>query len=87
MILPPHPSHLTQPLDIGMFGALKKQIAVEIDPLIRTGISRIQKVEWLAAFIAAHDKALSTRNILGGIHGRAFIRFCQQKSSIVSLYC
>jgi len=59
MILPPHSSHLTQPLDIGVFGALKKHMAAEIEPLIRTGIARVQKVEWLTAFIAAHDKAFS----------------------------
>jgi DDE superfamily endonuclease len=34
MILPPHSSHLTQPLDVGVFGALKKHMAAEIDPLI-----------------------------------------------------
>ena len=45
MILPPHSSHLTQPLDVGVFGPLKKHMAAEVDPLIRTGISRIQKVE------------------------------------------
>ena len=34
MILPPHSSHLTQPLDIGIFGSLKTAISVEIDPLV-----------------------------------------------------
>ena len=57
MILPPHSSHLTQPLDVGVFGALKKQMATEIEPLMRTGVARIQKIEWLTAFVAAHDKA------------------------------
>ena len=69
MILPPHSSHLTQPLDVGVFGPLKKHMAAEIDPLIRTGIARVQKVEWLTAFVAAHDKAVSAKNILGGFRG------------------
>lgn len=34
MILPPHSSYLTQPLDVRVFGALKKYIAAEIEPLI-----------------------------------------------------
>src|SRR5205085_6600715 len=59
MILPPHSSHLTQPLDVGVFGALKKHMAAEIDPIVRTGVPRIQKVEWLTAFVATHDKAVS----------------------------
>src|SRR5271169_6580804 len=68
-ILPPHSSHLTQPLDVGVFGSLKKHMAAEIDPLIRLGVTRIQKVEWLAAFVIAHYKALRTENILGGFCG------------------
>ena len=69
MILPPHSSHLTQPLDVGVFGALKKHIAAELYPLMRTRVSRIQKVEWLTAFVAVHDKALSSKNILSGFRG------------------
>ena len=73
MILPPHSSHLTQPLDVGVFSGLKKHMAVEIDPIVRTCVPKIQKIEWLTAFVAAHDKALSVKNILGefratGIH-------------------
>jgi len=58
MILPPHSSHMTQPLDVGVFGPLKKHMAAEIDPLIWTGVPRIQKVEWLMAFVAAHNRAV-----------------------------
>ena len=79
MILPPHSSHLTQPLDVGVFGALKKHMAAEIDPIVRTGVPRIQKVEWLTAFIAAHDKALSTKNILSGFHGSGIYPFLPTK--------
>ena len=68
-ILPPHSSHLTQPLDVGVFGSLKKHMAAQIDPLIRLGVARIQKVEWLAAFVIAHEKALRTENILSGFRG------------------
>ena len=32
MILPPHSSHLTQPLDIGIFSHLKKHVLTEIEP-------------------------------------------------------
>src|SRR5271154_2059289 len=79
MILPPHSSHLTQPLDVGVFGALKKHMAAEIDPIVRTGVARIQKVEWLTAFVAAHDKALSVKNILGGFRGTGIHPFLPTK--------
>ena len=79
MILPPHSSHLTQPLNVRVFGVLKKHMAVEIDPIIQMGVARIQKVEWLTAFVAAHDKALSVKNILGGFHGTSIHPFLPTK--------
>jgi len=69
MILPPHSSHLTQPLDVGVFGPLKRYMAADIDPIIRTGVSRIQKMEWLIAFVNAHTKAMCPRNIQSGFRG------------------
>jgi len=79
MILPPHSSHLTQPLDVGVFGPLKKYMAAEIEPLMRTGVMRVQKVEWLAAFIAAHNKAFSIQNIQGGFRGTGIYPFLPTK--------
>ena len=54
-------------------------MAAEIDPLIRTSVSRIQKVEWLAAFVAAHDRAVCTRNILAGFRGTGIHPFLLSK--------
>jgi len=79
MILPPHSSHLTQPLDVGVFGPLKKHMAWEIEPLIRLGVLRIQKVEWLTAFVRAHDKALCAKNILSGFRGTGIYPFLLTK--------
>ena len=66
MILPPHSSHLTQPLDVGVFGPLKTHMAAAIEPIIGTEIHRIAKAEWLAAYIEAHRKAFCPRNIRSG---------------------
>ena len=54
-------------------------MAAELYPLIRTGIARIQKVEWLTAFVAAHDKAISTKNILSGFRGTGIYLFLPTK--------
>jgi hypothetical protein len=54
IILPPDTSHLTQPLDVGIFGLLKKAMASEMAPLISTEVARLLKVEWLSAFVQAH---------------------------------
>ena len=79
MILSPHSSHLTQPLDIEVFGTLKKHMAREIEPLIATGVARIQKVKWLTVFVAAHNKAVSVQNILGGFYGTGIHSFLPMK--------
>ena len=42
-ILSPHSSHLTQPLDIGVFGPLKKVMAREITPILMTQVRRLHK--------------------------------------------
>src|ERR1700721_1964130 len=67
--LPPHTSHLVQPLDVGLFGPLKKYLSAELDPLVQAKISRILKVEWLLAFERARKRAFSVQNILCGWRG------------------
>ena len=62
IILPPHSSHLTQPLD-SVFGLLKKAMSAEIEPIIRTEISRLEKPELLRAYVK-HMKLYLNRQIL-----------------------
>src|SRR5437773_1584544 len=69
MILPPHSSHLTQPLDVGVFGLLKRLMASKLELLIRTGLSRLRKVEWTDAYVETHEEAFSAQNIKGGFRG------------------
>ena len=45
MVLPPHSSHLTQPLDVEVFSPLKTLIASEMEPLVSTEVHRILKAE------------------------------------------
>ena len=63
MILPPHSSHLTQSLNVGVFSPLKRLMASAIEPLVSTELHRILKAEWLSAFVEAHDGAFSMQNI------------------------
>lgn len=79
LILPPHSSHLTQPLDVGVFGPLKTLMASAIEPLIRTAMHKVHKVEWLAAFVETHDRALVSRNIKGGFRGTGIVPFDPSK--------
>ena len=69
MILPPHFSHLTQPLDVGVFGPLKRILASKLEPLLRTGVPRIHKPEFTSGFIKARELAFRESNVLGGFRG------------------
>ncbi|RFN43212.1 tigger transposable element-derived protein 6, partial [Fusarium flagelliforme] len=59
LCMPAHASHLLQPLDVGCFGPLKKAYGREIEHLIRCFISHITKTEFLPAFHAAHQAAIT----------------------------
>jgi len=75
MVLPPHSSHLNQPLDVGVFGPLKTHMASAIEPLISTEIHRIIKAEWLSAYVKAHDNAFTVQNIRAGFRGTGILPY------------
>jgi hypothetical protein len=69
LCMPPHSSHLLQPLDVGCFGPLKKAYGREIERLIRCSINHISKTEFFPAFHAAHRATITESNIRGGFRG------------------
>ena len=69
MLLSPHSSHLMQPLDVGVFFPLKHTMGSFLDRIYRTGISRIQKMEWFECLIKAWAKAVNKKNTEGGWRG------------------
>jgi hypothetical protein len=68
-LLPPHSSHLLQPLDVGVFGPLKHAMSLQLSRLYETEISRLQKIEWLEHYIQARLAAIIEQNILSGWRG------------------
>ncbi len=71
--LPPHSSHLTQPLDVGIFSPLKRAYGAEINLFIRAHVNHITKVEFLSAYHTAYNKVISKKNIAGGFRGAGLI--------------
>jgi DDE superfamily endonuclease len=69
ILLPPHSSHMLQPLDVAVFGPLKTAISNQLSRFIGMGIRWIQKVEWLERFVNAREKAITKENILSGWRG------------------
>ncbi|KAG6980848.1 hypothetical protein FocnCong_v007738 [Fusarium oxysporum f. sp. conglutinans] len=82
LCMPPHSSHLLQPLDVGCFGPLKKAYGREIEHLIRSSITHISKTEFFPAFYAAFQATVTEKNIKGGFKGAGLVPF--DPESVVS---
>jgi hypothetical protein len=61
--LPPHSSHLTQPLDLSVFGPLITAPTSEVDQIFRHSTSRLPRIEWVWAFIKARGRAFRPPSI------------------------
>jgi hypothetical protein len=62
-LLPPHTSHVTQPLDIACFSPLKTAITSEIDAIFRNSVRRLLRVEWTSAYIRARARCFQPSTI------------------------
>ena len=61
--MPPHSSHLLQPLDIGCFAPLKRAYGGLIERKARLGVDHIDKLDFLAAFPQARVEAFKPATI------------------------
>jgi hypothetical protein len=75
LCMPPHSSHLLQPLDVGCFAPLKRAYSREVEDLIRHHINYITKLEFLPAFKIAFTRAFTTANICSAFQGAGLIPF------------
>jgi hypothetical protein len=78
LCLPSHSSHLTQPLDVGCFSALKRAYGRELEAFIKAHINHITKIEFFVAFKAAHLSAMTTGNIQAGFRGAGLVPYDPQ---------
>ena len=75
LCMPPHSSHLLQPLDVGCFGPLKKAYSRQIEDLMRQQITYITKEDFIPVFRAAFKVSLTESNIQGGFRGAGLVPF------------
>jgi hypothetical protein len=78
LCLPPHSSHLTQPLDVGCFSVLKRAYSRQIETFIKAHINHITKVEFFLAFIAAYKESIIAQNAQAGFRGAGLVPFNPQ---------
>jgi hypothetical protein len=73
LCMPPHSSHLLQPLDVGCFSPLKRAYSREVESLIRHHINHITKLEFLPAFKTAYDRSFTSANICSAFRGAGLV--------------
>jgi hypothetical protein len=61
--MPPHSSHLLQPLDVSCFSPLKRAYGQEVQKQMTLGINHIDKDEFLTIYSRVRTAALSEGNI------------------------
>ena len=80
MVLPPHTSHLLQPLNVAIFAPVKAYLTMQNKQFINCGIARQQRPEWLAAYANARKSATSKRNIYSASRGAGLVPFYPPKA-------
>jgi hypothetical protein len=73
--MPPHSSHLLQPLDVGCFGPLKQSYGREVEKLMRMHITHISKLEFLSSFRTAFFHSFTEENIQAGFIGSGLMPY------------
>lgn len=63
LCMPPHSSHLLQPLDVGCFAVLKRSYGSLVEQKMGLGVNHIDKLEFLPLYQQARAQALSESNI------------------------
>lgn len=75
LYLPPHSSHLLQPLDVACFGPLKHAYGQQIQNFMKLGINHIDKDDFLEAYQTVRPGVFTTPNINASFAGAGLIPY------------
>jgi hypothetical protein len=73
LCMPPHSSHLLQPLDVGCFSPLKRAYSSQVERWMRAHCTHVAKEDFLRSFHAAYSSVFTPENIKGGFRGAGLI--------------
>jgi hypothetical protein len=63
LYMPAHSSHLLQPLDIVLFGLLKRAYGKQVEKMMRTSLTRVSKEDFFPAFKDAFFAVFGEKNV------------------------
>ncbi|EED18661.1 pogo transposable element, putative [Talaromyces stipitatus ATCC 10500] len=73
--MPPHSSHLLQPLDVGCFAVLKRYYGQLVEQRMRLGFNHIDKIDFLTAFPQARTVAYKAQTIRNSFAATGLVPF------------
>lgn len=79
LCLPPHSTHLLQPLDVGIFSPFNHYYRREVDNMVRQGITGIGKPLFLQLFMRAREKTMQQRTIKNAFVEAALVPYSPLK--------
>jgi hypothetical protein len=77
--LPPHTSHLTQPLDVGCFSPLKHHYREGVREATREGAPKVTKRMFIDLYRDARDKAFTERTVKKAWKGAGLFPFDKER--------
>ncbi|KAF5201710.1 Pogo transposable element [Thalictrum thalictroides] len=79
LCMPPHSSHILQPLDVGCFSPLKNIYGGQVEANIRLGVNHIDKPEFLTIYQTTRTQALSSSNICSGFAATGLVPYSPER--------
>jgi hypothetical protein len=75
LCMPPHSSHLLQPLIVVPYSLLKRHYGDGISLLARSRIHHVNKETFLPAFKEAYKKTFTSENVRAGFRGARLVPY------------
>jgi hypothetical protein len=75
LCMPPHSSHLLQPLDVSCFAPLKRSYGSVVEQYMRVGVNHVDKVDFLRAYYTARIIAITASTIQSGFAATGIVPY------------
>jgi hypothetical protein len=75
LCMPPHSSHILQPLDVGCFSVLKRSYGHQIENFMRLGIDHIDKSDFLISYKQARTETYKDETIRNGFKATGLVPY------------
>jgi DDE superfamily endonuclease len=77
--MPPHSSHLLQPLDVACFAPLKQSYGKKVEGQIRAGINHVDRMDFLSLYIQAHAESFTEQTVQSAFEVSGLVPYDPQR--------